>query len=86
MKTITQNTVSENRPAKNKMLIITCCMLICIAAGWVLGSTTANAFYQSEKKKMISTEKSNEIMLPSVALNGEALPTILLSEFSVCSK
>lgn len=86
MKITTQNTTPAKRSGKNSTLIITCCMLICIATGWVLGSASANALSRSDRKNTSGSEKNNEIILPSIALNGEALPTIMLSEFSVCNK
>ena len=59
---------------KTSKLLLTTAMVLCISAGWVLGSLTTTAFSQS-------TEKS--INLPSLSMGGEKLPTILLDEFSV---
>lgn len=66
---------------KTNKFFLTVCILICITAGWLLGSFTTNAFSQSKERK-----QNESINLPSISMNGEILPTVILSEFSVTAK
>lgn len=66
---------------KTNKILITACMLIGITAGWLMGSFTASAFSQSNNRKL-----NESLNLPSISINGETLPTIILSEYSVVSK
>lgn len=72
-----QNSKTEKKDF-NKFLL-TGCFLICISAGWLIGSETTEAFSQSTGKNF----SGNEVVVPSIASHGEILPTIILREFSV---
>lgn len=72
----TQMEQTETQPGKTR-LFITGCMLACLTAGWLLGSTTTKAFSQQAQSSSESTT------LLSVPMNGETLPTLMLDEFSV---
>ena len=83
MKTLTQHTTEESSSTKENTLLVSCGMLACLIAGWLIGSLSDEVFSQSTRQNY-SNDRS--IMIPSVPLHGEALPTIMLSEFSVVSK
>ena len=83
MKTLTQNTEQIKVPGKTNILLLTTTMLICLTAGWLLGSTTTKVFSQSTKQSIASNDGA--ILLPALASHGEILPTIILREFSVVS-
>ncbi len=73
MKTITLQKDKAEAFNKTNKLLLTAGMLACVTAGWCLGSLTTKA----------SLQNKNTIMLQSVPVKGESLPTIMLKEFSV---
>lgn len=77
MNTFTVNSEKGEASGRNSVLLATA-MLACITTGWCLGSITTQAFSRSEN--------NNNIILHSVPMKGESLPTILLSEFSVIAE
>jgi len=83
METQTQNTVIKNAFRRRSKLLLTACIMVSISAGWLLGNLTTNAFSQSVTK---NADRDNSIHLPSFSVNGETLPTIMLTEFSVIAK
>ena len=69
---------------KTNKIFLAGCMLIIFTTGWLLGSITTNAFSQSATQKHNAVSSNSEsVNLPSISMNGETLPTIILSEFSV---
>ena len=74
-----QNSKTEKKDF-NKFLL-TGCFLICISAGWLIGSETTEAFSQSTGKNFRGNKE--EVVVPLIASHGEILPTIILREFSV---
>lgn len=62
-----------------KTIILTGCIFSGIITGWLLGSMNAQASTQTKNY----TTGSKNIILSSISLKGESLPTILLSEFLV---
>lgn len=58
-------------------------MMVSISAGWLHGNLTTNAFSQWPAK---NADCHNSIHLPSISVNGETLPTIMLTEFSIIAK
>lgn len=80
MKTQIKNSMVLRIYRRTSKLFLTACMLASITAGWCLGSLTTSAFSQS------NTQKNNSILVHEVAIGGEMLPTIVLSEFLVTAK
>ena len=66
-------------------VLLTGCMLICIAAGWILGSITTDTFAQSQSQKRNNNYSNKTISLPSTSINGESMPTIFFSEIIITS-
>jgi hypothetical protein len=80
MKTLTLNTEKPEVFRRTNKLLLTGSMLTCLTAGWFLGSLSTRAFSQSDRVRGTS---DNNIILNSISVNGEALPTVMLKEFLV---
>lgn len=86
MKTIAQHPNNVEVYRKTNRFFLTTSMLACVTAGWLLGNLNTKILSQlnREKNNNFSYSEKN-IILPSIPVNGEALPTIILSEFPVIS-
>jgi hypothetical protein len=82
MKNLLLNAENVEVFRRTNKLLITACMLLCLATGWYFGSITTHAFSQSDT----ITNGANGIILNSIPIKGEALPTIMLREFSVIAE
>jgi len=82
MNTLTQNPENTEVFRKTNKLLFAEYMLICVTAGWILGSFTTKAFSRSDEQNK-AANKEYSMLFPSIPINGESLPTIILKEFCV---
>lgn len=82
MNTLTQNPENMEVLRKRDKLLIAEYLLIGLTAGWLLGSISTKLFSKSDSQNKAGI-KTESMLFPSIPFNGEALPTIILTEFSV---
>ena len=82
MNTLTQNPENIEVFEKRNKLLFAEYILIGLTIGWLLGSISTKIFSPSDKKNKVDVKTGN-MFFPSMPINGEPLPTIILSEFSV---
>jgi len=86
MKTLAQTTENIEVYRKTNKLLLAAGMIACITTGWLLGNLNPTTFSQaSQEKDATPAYYDKGILLPSLSMNGETLPTIILSEISVVS-
>ena len=81
MKTQTQHLNRAHMLRGTNRFRLTAGMMICVTAGWCLGHLTTKALAVHA-----AAGSSNNIILHSIPVNGKALPTIMLQEFSVVAE
>ena len=82
MNTLSQNPETVEVFRKRNKLLFAEYMLICISIGWLLGSISTKIFSRSDEQHKTEM-KTESRYFPSISINEEALPTIILNEFSV---
>lgn len=73
----------KTQAQKTRNIFLTGCMLICVSAGWVLGSITTDVFSQSRNRRETISYSGNTIFLPSTFIKGESIPTVFFSEIII---
>jgi hypothetical protein len=84
MKTFTPSHPMPYLRSTTKFLL-TFCMLVCITAGWFLGRFHTHTSTTYIENNTDAQYRTGNVLLPSVHVNGEALPTVVLSECLITS-
>ena len=65
---------------QTRRLFFTGYLLIAVATGWILGSTSTIVCAENTNQKQ---DQTTSFSLPVLSMNGERIPTILLPELSI---
>lgn len=84
MNTLTQNPEHLEGLEKRNKLLFAELIFLGLIVGWLFGTFSTKTFSTSKENNKFDLKRETTFV-PSMSINGESLPTIILNEFSIAA-